>query len=69
MKYSVEIVTVPDREHFVAEIWDGDTMIAEVNHEQESLTLEVYSRGEAVQRFDYEAFLAAITKAKSKLRD
>lgn len=40
--YKIEITSMPDREHLVAEIWYEDQMIAELNQEEEALELQFY---------------------------
>ena len=69
MRLTVEIASVPDREALVAEIWDGDRMIAEINREQASgLTLELHSTKDVGQLgVPLEEFLAAIETAKARL--
>lgn len=66
-KLTIEITSPPDREELVAEIWDKDQMIAELNQESENLELEVYSSENSVQ-LDYESFLNALIEAKEKLK-
>ena len=39
---TIEIVSPPDKENLVAEIWQDDQMIAEINQEKKQLELEIY---------------------------
>ncbi|MBD3842883.1 MAG: hypothetical protein IE909_13565 [Campylobacterales bacterium] len=66
-KLRVEIASPPDREELVAEIWNGNQMIAEINQESGDLELEVYTTENSVL-FDYESFLIALIEAKEKLK-
>ncbi len=66
-KLTIEITSPPDRDELVAEIWDNDQMIAELNQESENLELEVYCSENSIQ-LDYESFLSALIEAKEKLK-
>ncbi|MGB3464930.1 MAG: hypothetical protein WBA74_06665 [Cyclobacteriaceae bacterium] len=66
-KLTIEITSPPDRDELVAEIWDNDQMIAELNQESENLKLEVYCSENSIQ-LDYESFLSALIEAKEKLK-
>jgi len=61
------IASAPDREKLVAEIWDDNKMIAEINQETSELRIEIYSSEGAVQ-VNYETFLNALIRAKAKLK-
>lgn len=64
-KMKVEITSVPDRENLVAEIWFNETLIAEVNQEQEVLKVEFYtSSGVSIP---FEELQEALKIAKDKL--
>lgn len=66
-KFRVEITSVPDREELVAEIWQGDTMIAELNQEnKERLELEIYSNEKKLS-LNYNDFTEVLKIAKEKL--
>jgi len=69
MSLTVEIATVPDRAYRVAEIWDGDWMIAEINNEKgAALTLEVYAPKEGDHlSVPLDDFIAAIATARDRL--
>jgi predicted HTH domain antitoxin len=41
-KFIVEILSVPNRENLVAEIWHNETLVAEINQEKEQLEIELY---------------------------
>ncbi|MBQ0738835.1 hypothetical protein [Aquimarina celericrescens] len=67
-KFKIEITSVPDREELVAEIWEGDTMVAELNQEdKDNLKLEIYSNKENRISLDYLDFVEALKVAKEKL--
>ena len=66
-KLKIEITSPVDREELVAEIWDRDQMVAEVNQESESLELEVYCKENSVQ-LNYQSFLEALLEAREKLK-
>lgn len=38
----VQFASLPDREYVVAEIWNGNIQIAEVNREKGTLEIEIY---------------------------
>ena len=65
-KLTVEITSPPDREELVAEIWDENQMIAEINQESKILKLEFYTN-EKLIKVDYDSFLMALIEAKEKL--
>jgi len=66
MSYSIEIASVSDREKLVAEIWLDDNMIAEINHENENLELQIYSE-EKMLSVNYDDFILILEKAKKLL--
>ena len=66
-KLEVLIASIPDREKVVAEIWNGERMIAEVNQEPGYLALELYTNGNLFVQVDYELFLEALIEAKARL--
>lgn len=43
MTIEIQIASVPDREKVVAELWVGDTQIAEVSNENDEMRVEFYS--------------------------
>jgi hypothetical protein len=69
MKYSVQIVSVPDRNKLVAEIWFENQMIAEINQEKEKLELIIYfNHKERFLGLDYEDFMITLEDGKKKLK-
>lgn len=66
----VELVSPPDREFIVAAIMCGAEHVAEVNVEQERLSVEFYasSTGEP-WRLDFEELLHALEEARQRLRE
>ena len=68
MKYTVEITSVPDRKKLVAEIWNNDQMIAEVNQENGELNVEFYFQiNEESIALNYYALIDALEIAKKRL--
>ena len=69
MRYTVEITSVPDREFWVAEIWDGSEMVAEISRNgggEYSLQI-YYSKEERCRNFDLVEFQASLSEAREKL--
>lgn len=64
-KFKIEITSVPDRNNLVAEIWEEDVLIAEINQEGENLEIELYNEKE--QRFVLQDYLDAIKEGVSRL--
>lgn len=64
-QFSIEIVSVADREQLVAEIWYGTSMIAEVSRETGVLQLELYSPGRFI--CNLEDFMDVVADAQRKL--
>ena len=50
-RFSIEITSVPDRKNLVAEIWFGENLVAEVNHESDYLEIELYPSEKLKFRF------------------
>lgn len=68
MKYKIEITSVPDREKMVAEIWDNDQLIAEINQEHGKLKVEFYlDIHNRPLSLDYNALLNALEEGKKNL--
>lgn len=65
-KYQIEISSPMDRKNLVAEIWKGDELIAEINSENGTLELEIYTINQKVN-VSYEAFVNALIQAKERL--
>jgi hypothetical protein len=63
--FKIEITSVPDRANLVAEIWFGENLIAEVNHESDEPVIKLYSSQKMV--FDLGDFLSVLQTAKNKL--
>lgn len=64
-KIRIEIASVPDRENLVAEIWFNESLIAEINQEQNDLKIEFYASKN--QSLPFDELLEALIKAKDKL--
>ena len=66
--FRVALISPPDREFLTAEIMLDDEQLAELNQEEDSLTLEIYPRRDGQPwRVSYEAVLKALMKAKERL--
>lgn len=63
--FKIEISSVFDRENLVAEIWDDDKLICELNTENNSLEIIFYINKK--QSYDYHDLINAINEAKIKL--
>jgi hypothetical protein len=63
-KFNIEIASPPHRDSLVAEIWFGESLIAELYQEYDKLRIELYSSRTA---FDYNDFLEALTAAQKSL--
>ncbi|MDY0086425.1 MAG: hypothetical protein RBR84_10945 [Bacteroidales bacterium] len=66
-EFEILITSPPDRENLVAEIWQDDQMIAEINQEGGVLGLEIYATKEGTIKLKYNDFIEALKKAKEKL--
>lgn len=64
-KFNINIASVPDRDKLVAEIWYGETLIAEINQESEDPAIEIYALGNL--NFELTEFQAMVEKAKRSL--
>lgn len=64
-KFEILITDVPDRENLVAEVWYGETLIAEINQETKKLEIEFYLNEKIA--FDLNEFLTAVENAKGLL--
>ena len=68
MKYSIIIASPADRDKLVAEIWNGDQMIAEINQENNELEIEFYfDESKIPLNLNLEALSNALTEGKQKL--
>ncbi len=66
-RFRIEITSEPDRKNLVAEIWFGENLVAEVNHESEYLEIELYPSEKL--KFRFKNFQYALEEAKSKLKE
>jgi len=66
--FKVELVSVPGRDDLVAEVWLGQSLLAELRHEGGQVRVQLYpaSSGQAWD-VPYEALRAALVQARSKL--
>lgn len=69
MQYSIEIASVPDRESWVAEIWDGPVMVGEIWRNADGVpNLDVYAKdGQNFSTLNLDSFLSAVAEARAKL--
>ena len=66
-KFKIEITSVPDRKNLVTEIWFGENLVAEVNHESDYLEIELYPSEKL--KFRFKNFQDALEDAKNKLNN
>jgi len=67
-KNSILISSPPDRELLVAEIFQQNEQWAELNQEQEKLTVEIYpNQHEKAWVFEFDELIAILTEAKQRL--
>ncbi|GEM_PF-879219 len=64
---TIEIVSPPDKENLVAEIWQDDQMIAEINQEKETLELEFFVNKTGKIKLEFNDFIDTLKKAKKIL--
>lgn len=62
--FKIEIVSVPDREKLVAEIWYQGSLIAEINQEGK-LQIDFYLKSNV--SFDFAEFIKVLGQAEVKL--
>jgi hypothetical protein len=69
MNYAIQITSVPDREKLVAEIWQGEVLLAEINQENEDLELQIFAPdGSTGISVDYKQFMKVLDEAKNRLQ-
>lgn len=68
-RFRIQIASNLDRrEILVAEIWDGEELIAEINDEKDRLEIEIYSPYKSEKYiFDCQEFIDSLELAKNKL--
>lgn len=68
--FTIQLASVPDRELLVAEIWLGDTQVAEVSQESNAPVVEIFPhpRGGA-WILPLVPFLSAVQEAAERLFD
>jgi hypothetical protein len=64
-KFNIEITSVPDREHLVAEIWFDKNLIAELNTENSEIEVEIYPTEKL--SFNLNEFMQVLEDAKQRL--
>jgi hypothetical protein len=68
MNFTVEIASVPDRDEVVAEVWWGDTMVAEMRRVKGQLLIDIYpAESGAMWSFDLQSWLRALAEAQRRL--
>lgn len=65
---SIAVASVPDRDELVAELWSGDTQVAELSREQGRFVLELFRppTGEG-WALPYERFSQALQEMRRRL--
>jgi hypothetical protein len=64
----IDIASPPDREKLVAQIVIGNEQCAEINQENDGLSIEIYPRQDGQPWvLDYGAFLTTLESAKQRL--
>lgn len=64
---SILFATAPDRIGLVAELWNGDTMLAEVFECDGTFLLEVYRGDEVAWQIDARSAISLLSKALAEL--
>lgn len=69
MSLTVEIASVPDRDNVVAEIWQGDNMVAEMQRADDGrFVLEIYANRDSNSwAFDLYDWLTVLAEAQKRL--
>lgn len=69
MNFTIEIVSVPDRDDVVAEVWWGNDMVAEMRRaENGEFLLDIYPmESHAPWSFELNRWLTALAEAQQKL--
>lgn len=69
MSFTVEIASVPDRDDLVAEIWQQDEMVAEIQRAPDGrFLLELYPcRNQKPWSFDLQDWMTALSEAQTRL--
>ena len=69
MSLTVQVASVPDRDELVAEIWQGDEMVAEVQRTPDKrLLLEIYNNPAGqLWSLDLTEWLTALARAQKEL--
>ena len=69
MSFTIEVVSVPDREEVVVEIWHIDAMVAELRREDRGvLQIDIYSQHSGSPwSFELKDWLAVLAQAQKEL--
>lgn len=69
MGFTVEIASVPDRDSWVAEIWDGELMVAEISRKSNgSPVVSFYSpENSEIYEWDLHSLFQSLNEACEKL--
>lgn len=69
MKLTIEVTSVPDRDNLVAEIWQEDEMVAEIERVPDGrFVVELYpSPNQEPWSFDLGDWMAALSEAQRRL--
>lgn len=63
MNITIQVVSVPDRDNLVAELWLGDVQVAEVSSELGHFEVEVYAHRLTIPLEEYVDALSRARKA------
>ncbi len=67
-KYRINVISLPDREYLVAEIFYGGFQWVEINHEDEEMKIQFYPHPhQSYWEFNLVEALEALDEAKRKL--
>ena len=65
---TIELVSVPDRDDLVAEVWLGQSLLAELRNEDGQVRVQLYpDSSEKPWDVPYESLCSALAQARSKL--
>jgi hypothetical protein len=65
--FSIQVTDVPDREELVAEVWWGDSQVAELRTEGGPARIEIYARPEGPWDFELSDLLSILERARAEL--
>jgi hypothetical protein len=67
-RLTIEITSVPDRDSLVAELWSGDSEVAELSRQNGRLIVQIYRPPSGKYwEFEFDEFLEAVSSMRSQL--